>query len=202
MLTNLSDLYSQQTKGFPQDVSQQMVARVGSMTASPHQSRGPMHSPLVCLPARLVQGPKNCLQRQGWRACHGMCTRQRPALFLTGSQALTIQIAKTSQNPKLNSLNSLSNLPNKKLKYVLGFENPNFPETVRNNAGARQQWWARSGMGWHVCCLHQTCWRQTLLRTSQSGQSPAGLMKIAERQPVLDLVHPLGWRCCCLSVPV
>ena len=28
VLTNLSELYSQQSKGFPQDVSQQMVARV------------------------------------------------------------------------------------------------------------------------------------------------------------------------------
>ena len=52
MLTNLSDLYSQKTKGFPQDVSQQMVARVGSLTASLHQSCGPMHSPLVCLPCQ------------------------------------------------------------------------------------------------------------------------------------------------------
>ena len=30
VLINLSDLYSQQSKGFPQDVSQQMVARVSS----------------------------------------------------------------------------------------------------------------------------------------------------------------------------
>ena len=31
VLTNLSELYSQQSKSFPQDVSQQMVARVSSV---------------------------------------------------------------------------------------------------------------------------------------------------------------------------
>lgn len=31
VLTNLSDLYSQQTKAFPPDVSQQMVARVNPL---------------------------------------------------------------------------------------------------------------------------------------------------------------------------
>ena len=31
VLTNLSDLYNQQTKAFPPDVSQQMVARVNPL---------------------------------------------------------------------------------------------------------------------------------------------------------------------------
>ncbi len=35
VLTNLSELYSQQTRGFPADVSQQMVARVTSSLPMP-----------------------------------------------------------------------------------------------------------------------------------------------------------------------
>ena len=67
-----------------------------------------------------------------------------PAFVLTGSQTLTIHIVMVNPKPY-----SLLGFPKKieSADVCLGFENPNLPDLVRNNAGCL----AEGGVGmWHV----------------------------------------------------
>ncbi len=61
---------------------------------------------------------------------------------------------------------------------------PTHPSISLQQAG-RPRWWTRSNTGWHLCCLHQNCWRQIHWRCDHSPSGECIPSEVPAQQALL-----------------